>query len=192
MFNGIIETLGKITGKSLSNENIDWTIQCPFANELKEGESVAINGACHTVTKIHDNAFETTSMKETLEITNLRRLEITNPVNLERSMIFGDRVHGHMVQGHIDGTAEVISIENKGDSHRFTFQTSPEIMKYVVYKGSTAINGVSLTISHVEDSNNQFSVDIIPYTFEHTNFQYLKEKDLVNIETDMMARYRGK
>ena len=190
MFTGIVESIGKVISLKKEKGNITFTIECGFANELKEGQSVSHNGACLTVETISGKNYTVTAVKETLSKTNLRKLKAGDTVNLERSLRAGDRLDGHFVQGHVDCTAEVKSIRKEKGSRLFGFQISilnPQISNLIVEKGSICINGVSLTIMEVK--KNIFSAAIIPHTFQHTNFSSLKVGSEVNIEFDILGKH---
>jgi riboflavin synthase len=195
MFTGIIESLGKIISVKKEKGNVMFTIECDFANELKEGQSVAHNGVCLTVTSPLSRgrgeggeAYTVTAVKETLSKTNLGKLKTGDKVNLERSLKVGDRLDGHFVQGHVDCTAEVKSITKEKGSHLFEFSIRhPSSRHLIIEKGSVCVNGVSLTVVEAKKSN--FSVAIIPHTFTHTNFSSLKKGDEVNIEFDILGKY---
>jgi riboflavin synthase len=187
MFTGIIETLGKIIAIEHKGSNIDFVIESPISAELKIDQSVSHNGVCLTVVEVKDNTHRVTAINETLEKTNLKHLQAGNYINLERAMLVGGRLDGHMVQGHVDATAEVISIKDENGSWLFTFQYQPSKDALLVNKGSVCIDGVSLTV--VNPDTNTFSVAIIPYTFQHTVFQYYKTGSMVNIEFDIIGKY---
>jgi riboflavin synthase len=186
MFTGIIEELGKIVEINRSGgENIEFTLEAKFAPELKPDQSVAHNGVCLTVTKVTGNKYSVVAVSETLLRTNLGKLKAGDFVNLERCLKIGDRLDGHIVQGHIDTVATEDIIDQNG-STKFFFKYS-ETNNTTVEKGSVCINGVSLTV--VDSGDNYFSVVIIPYTLEHTNFKYLKKGDTVNTEFDIVGKY---
>lgn len=187
MFTGIIEDLGVITNLEPEDDNLNVTIKSNFTSELKVDQSVAHNGVCLTVTSINDSLYTVTAIKETLNKTNLGRLKIDDHVNLERAMKLGDRLDGHIVQGHVDQTACCKAIEFQNGSWLFTFEYDPSLNNITIEKGSITVNGVSLTV--VNSLKNEFSVAIIPYTYEHTTFKHLKEDDLVNLEFDVLGKY---
>lgn len=187
MFTGIIETTGTIKSISKEENNLHFTINSSFTKQLKVDQSVSHNGVCLTVVEINDNDYVVTAIEETLKKTNLNKLVVGNRVNLERCTKVGDRLDGHIVQGHVDGLAECINVLEKGGSWEFTFSGNQQVEKLTVNKGSISINGVSLTI--VETKNNQFSVAIIPYTYKHTNFNEIRIGDKVNIEYDIIGKY---
>ena len=187
MFTGIIETTGTIKSISKEENNLHFTINSSFTKQLKVDQSVSHNGVCLTVVEINDNDYVVTAIEETLKKTNLNKLVVGNRVNLERCTKVGDRLDGHIVQGHVDGLAECINVLEKGGSWEFTFSGNQQVEKLTVNKGSISINGVSSTI--VETKNKQFSVAIIPYTYKHTNFNEIRIGDKVNIEYDIIGKY---
>ena len=186
MFTGIIETLGEVAKLTKDGENLHIEIKSPLASELKIDQSVSHNGVCLTVVEIKDHAYVVTAIQETLEKSNLNSLKNNALVNLERAMKLGDRLDGHIVQGHVDGVAECISIKEADGSWVYTFQYSNSEFS-TVEKGSITVNGVSLTV--VDSKKSQFSVAIIPYTYEHTNFKEIKVGDKVNLEFDIIGKY---
>lgn len=186
MFTGIVEATGKIAGKKTDGGNIHFSISAPFISELKVDQSIAHNGVCLTVTAIKDSLYTVTAIAETLRRSNLGDLNEGDLVNLERCMKIGDRLDGHIVQGHVDTTAECISIKEENGSWIFCFHYDKK-SGLTVSKGSVCINGVSLTV--VDPSPGEFSVAIIPFTFEHTNFSSLKTGHKVNIEFDIVGKY---
>jgi len=187
MFTGIIETLGKVKKIEKDRENVHFTIETTMAHELKIDQSIAHNGVCLTVVAIDGNTYTVTAIKETLDKTNLVSLLENDLVNIERAMKLGDRLDGHMVQGHVDQIALCTEISENGGSWTFTFQYDPSTNNITIEKGSIAVNGVSLTV--VASKKNQFNVAIIPYTFKHTNFFRLKKGALVNLEFDIIGKY---
>ncbi len=191
MFSGIIEQLGQLVDKKAEDSNLHLFVESPFAKELKIDQSVAHNGVCLTVVDIKNNTYKVTAIKETLDKTNLEKLKIGDAINLERCLKVGDRLDGHIVQGHVDQTSICKSIENTNGSWIFTFEYDASEENFVVKKGSICINGVSLTVVDCNDSEtlSSFSVAIIPYTFLHTTFQYLKMGDQVNLEFDIVGKY---
>lgn len=188
MFTGIIEQLGLVKAIEREEGNIHFTISTPFANELKIDQSVAHNGVCLTVVKLSEGNYTVTAIQETLDKTNLGNWEVGTKVNLERCMQMNGRLDGHIVQGHVDTTAICTAIESQNGSWKYTFQHNPE--QITVEKGSITVNGVSLTV--VDSLHNQFSVYIIPFTHEHTNFHQLKVHDTVNLEFDIIGKYVAK
>ena len=192
MFSGIVEECARVTGIVKEQENVHFTLQCSFVDELKIDQSVAHNGVCLTVVRIQDGCYTVTAMKETLDRSNLGLLKVGDEVNVERSMMMNGRLDGHIVQGHVDCTAECVSVEDAEGSYYFTFQYKfdKEMAKrgYItVDKGSVTVNGVSLTVCNPTDDT--FQVAIIPYTFEHTNFHAFKKGSVVNLEFDIIGKY---
>ncbi len=186
MFTGIIETVGEISQLTLEGENLHIEIKCPLAQELKIDQSVSHNGVCLTVVETKEGTYVATAIKETLDKTNLKKLEKSSLVNLERAMKIGDRLDGHMVQGHVDGTAICKKIQDANGSWIFTFEYENAEFS-TVEKGSITVNGVSLTV--VNSKKGEFSVAIIPYTFENTNFKTIKSGSEVNLEFDIIGKY---
>lgn len=173
MFSGIVEEMAQVVAIDRYQENIDFTLKCSFTDELKIDQSIAHNGVCLTVVRLKGDTYTVTAMKETLERSNLRLLEVGSRVNVERSMIMNGRLDGHIVQGHVDETAKCINMENADGSTYFTFEYKQDAEMarrgyFTVDKGSVTINGVSLTVC--EPTENTFKVAIIPYTMENTNF----------------------
>ncbi len=187
MFTGIIEAVGVVERIEENGSNIDFTLTCPFAQELKIDQSLAHNGCCLTVVEIKDDQYVVTAINETLEKTNLGKWETGTVVNLERCMKMDGRLDGHIVQGHVDKTGEVVGIENKDGSYYITIKYEAGGNFVTVPQGSITVNGISLTVANSEDS--QFSVAIIPYTWEFTNMQFLKVGDKVNLEFDIIGKY---
>lgn len=187
MFTGIIEAVGVIEKIEENGSNIDFTLTCPFTSELKIDQSLAHNGCCLTVVKIEGDQYVVTAIHETLEKTNLGKWEQGTVVNLERCMKMDERLDGHIVQGHVDKTGEVVNIENKDGSYFITISYDNNGGFVTVPQGSITVNGISLTVAKSED--HQFSVAIIPYTWEFTNMQYLRKGDKVNLEFDIIGKY---
>ncbi len=187
MFTGIIEALGVVTNLKQEQGNLIITIKSEIANELKIDQSVAHNGICLTVTDINDNEYNITAIKETLSKTNLKSIKIGDQVNLERAMKLGDRLDGHIVQGHVDQVGICKSVIKEDGSWTFKFEYDSDKNNMTIEKGSITINGVSLTV--VNSGFNTFCVAIIPYTFEHTNFNAIKVGDAVNLEFDVLGKY---
>lgn len=188
MFTGIIEQLGEVISIEKEQGNIHFTIRAPFTSELKIDQSVAHNGVCLTVVSIIDNSYVVTAIQETLDKTNLGSWKIGTKVNLERCMQMNGRLDGHIVQGHVDTTADCTAIEDQDGSWKYTFAYKTD--QVTVEKGSITINGVSLTV--VDSLDYSFSVCIIPYTYEHTNFHQLSVGDEVNLEFDIIGKYVAK
>lgn len=188
MFTGIVEALGTVQQIEKEGENVHFTISCPFTHELKIDQSLAHNGCCLTVVKIEGEQYVVTAIHETMERTNLGSWQIGTKVNLERCMQIGGRLDGHIVQGHVDTTATCTDIEDQNGSWKYTFEYySPDV---TVEKGSITVNGTSLTV--VDSLPNSFSVCIIPYTHEFTNFHELNVGSNVNIEFDIIGKYVAK
>ena len=188
MFTGIIEQLGTVKDIQRQGENIHFTLESNFTKELKIDQSVAHNGCCLTVVNIEGNNYTVTAIQETLSKTNLGDWVIGTKVNLERCMIMNGRLDGHIVQGHVDTTATCINIEDQDGSWKFTFEYASNDV--TVEKGSVTINGTSLTV--VDSKEKQFSVCIIPFTYEHTNFHQLEIGSKVNLEFDIIGKYVAK
>jgi len=186
MFTGIIETVGEITKLAKEGENLQVEIKSPLAQQLKIDQSVSHNGVCLTVVKAMQSSYIVTAIKETLEKTNLKTLTKGSLVNLERAMKLGDRLDGHIVQGHVDGTAICKEVKDENGSWVFTFEYKNSEFS-TVEKGSITVNGVSLTV--VNSKKEKFSVAIIPYTFENTNFKEIKAGSEVNLEFDIIGKY---
>ena len=186
MFTGIIESVGNLTETRTEGTNLHLKISSPISNELKVDQSVSHDGICLTVTKVEEGAHWVTAIRETIRKTNLDYIAPGDAINLERCLQVNGRFDGHIVQGHVDTTAEVIRISDENGSwlFRFRLKMADEVM---VEKGSVCINGVSLTCFDIQD--DEFSVAIIPYTFEHTDFQYLRKSSIVNIEFDIVGKY---
>lgn len=190
MFTGIIETLGKTESIEKEGSNVHFTFSSSITHELKIDQSVAHNGVCLTVVKINGNRYMVTAIDETLKRTNLGSLKVGDVVNLERCMPANGRFDGHIVQGHVDTTATCVSVNNLNGSWEFVFEYESNPKHITVEKGSITINGVSLTV--VDSKPNMFSVHIIPYTFEHTNFKSTERGTKVNLEFDIVGKYIAK
>jgi len=190
MFTGIIETFGRVEKIERENSNINFTFSSSISSELKVDQSLSHNGVCLTVVKIIDKNYVVTAIEETLKRTNLGALVLGDMVNLERCMPANGRFDGHIVQGHIDTTAKCIEINNLNGSWVFVFEYEKNKNNITVEKGSVTINGVSLTVVNSEE--NIFSVCIIPFTFEHTNFNKLQLGSIVNLEFDIIGKYLKK
>ncbi len=187
MFTGIIETAGTIIDIVKEQENLHLTIESPITSELKIDQSVSHNGICLTVVAINGNTYTVTAIYETIQKTNISEWKIADKVNLERGMKLGDRLDGHIVQGHVDQTAICTEIREADGSRYFTFEYDREKGNITIEKGSITVNGVSLTV--VDSRDSQFSVAIIPYTFTHTNFANLIRGSIVNLEFDVIGKY---
>ena len=188
MFTGIIEEIGKIKTFNKNSNRAEIEIECSkVLNDTKIGDSISVNGTCQTVVEISNNSFKARISDETLKVTNFNSAKIGQAVNLERALTLSSRLGGHIVSGHIDGVGKFISKEKLTDFYNLCFEIPSEVDKYIVYKGSITINGISLTVASIK--NNIVEVAIIPHTFENTNLCNLKEGDLVNIETDLLGKY---
>ncbi|MDR9455800.1 MAG: riboflavin synthase [Salegentibacter sp.] len=187
MFTGIIEETGEITALTRENGNLHIKVKAQITSELKVDQSVAHNGVCLTVVNIEGKEYTVTAIQETLEKSSLGDLKVGDFVNLERGMKLGARLDGHIVQGHVDQTAVCKNVLEKAGSWEFTFEYDPKQQNITIEKGSITINGVSLTV--VNSKMHEFSVAIIPYTYEHTTFKYLKKGDKVNLEFDVIGKY---
>jgi len=187
MFSGIVEEAAKVAAIENEQDNLHITMECSFVNELQIDQSISHNGVCLTVVRKTDTTYTVTAIRETLIKSNLGRLQIGDKVNLERSMLLNDRLDGHIVQGHVDQTAECTAVEEAGGSWYFTFQYDPAKGNLIVEKGSIAVNGVSLTV--VNSQAGSFQVAIIPYTYECTNFHQIKHGTIVNLEFDIIGKY---
>ncbi len=187
MFSGIVEEAAKVVAIEKDQDNLHITMECSFVNELKIDQSIAHNGVCLTVVRKTDATYTVTAIRETLIKSNLGHLQVGDKVNLERSMLLNDRLDGHMVQGHVDQTAECVAVEEADGSWYFTFKYDPAKGNLTVEKGSIAVNGVSLTV--VNSQAGSFQVAIIPYTYECTNFHQIKPGTIVNLEFDIIGKY---
>ena len=187
MFTGIIEDLGTIDHIEKEGGNLHVTLRTSITHELKIDQSVAHNGICLTVVSIDGNTYTVTAIQETLNKTNLGSLAENDFVNIERAMKLGDRLDGHMVQGHVDQIATCVDVLEENGSWRYTFEYDKDLNNITIEKGSITVNGVSLTV--VDSKLNRFSVAIIPYTYNHTNFKTLKINDTVNLEFDVIGKY---
>jgi riboflavin synthase len=187
MFTGIIETLGVIQEIKKEKDNIHITIDSSIASELKIDQSVAHNGICLTVVSLKDTLYTVTAIDETIKKTNLSSWKTGDSVNLERAMKLGDRLDGHIVQGHVDQTGTCIATEETNGSWSYTFEYDEKLNNITIEKGSITVNGVSLTV--VNSKKNQFSVAIIPYTHEHTNFKSFEVGTKINLEFDVIGKY---
>lgn len=187
MFTGIIESLGEVTTTRKEGSNMVITISSSLAPELKVDQSVAHNGVCLTVTRIQDHTYDIVAVAETLQKSNLGLLTPGQHVNLERAMVFNGRIDGHLVQGHVDSTGECISVTPQNGSWEYRFRYPPEFAALVVEKGSICLNGISLTIYNV--TNSEFSIAVIPYTYEHTNISAVQPGHTVNLEFDILGKY---
>jgi riboflavin synthase len=187
MFTGIIESIGEISNLTKDKGNLHITIKSPLSASLKIDQSVAHNGVCLTVVDVRQDTYLVTAIQETLDKSNLNSLTIGKNVNLERAMKLGDRLDGHIVQGHVDEKGICSSITEVEGSWIFTFQYNSDASNITVEKGSITVNGVSLTV--VNSKKNEFSVAIIPFTYEHTNFKEIEVGDTINLEFDIIGKY---
>lgn len=187
MFTGIIETLGTVKNVVKEQENVHLTIESDITSELKVDQSVAHNGVCLTVVDINNNEYTVTAIKETLDKTTIGNLKASSIVNLERAMKLGDRLDGHIVQGHVDETGICTNIKDENGSTVYTFEYNSDKNNVTIEKGSITINGISLTV--IDATNSGFSVAIIPYTWENTTFKTLQIGDTVNLEFDVIGKY---
>ena len=190
MFTGIIENIGELIGVEKKGENIILEVTCSFVSELKVDQSVAHNGVCLTVIEISDSSYKVEAIQETLNRTNLGKLVSGSEINLERCLLPTQRLDGHIVQGHVDQAGECIKVVENDGSWEYYFKYDSSTGNLTVEKGSICINGVSLTV--VESTNDTFSVAIIPYTQEHTNFHTFEVGTTVNLEFDIIGKYVAK
>ena len=190
MFTGIIETMGTITRIEREGGNVHYSLSSNITHELKIDQSLAHNGVCLTVIAIDGDQYTVTAIQETLDKTALKQWSVSDKINLERAMRLGDRLDGHMVQGHVDEVASCISVEDQNGSWLYRFEYSEDSNNITIEKGSICVNGTSLTV--VGSASNTFGVAIIPYTYEHTVFHQLQKGDLVNVEFDMVGKYIAK
>jgi riboflavin synthase len=187
MFTGIIETLGRIHEIQKDQNNLHVTVESSITNELKIDQSVSHNGICLTVVAIKDNLYTVTAIEETILKTNIGDWKANDIVNLERGMKLGDRLDGHIVQGHVDQTGTCTNIQEANGSWNYTFEYDKNLSNITIEKGSITVNGVSLTV--VNSKTNEFSVSIIPYTYENTNFKNFKIGTKINLEFDVVGKY---
>jgi riboflavin synthase len=187
MFTGIIEGIGIIKSIRKDGDNKIFEIQSSFSTQLKPDQSVSHNGVCLTITKKNKQCHFVTAVKETLQRSNLKYLSPGDEVNLERSMILGNRLDGHFVQGHVDTFSEILKIKDNKGSKELSIALRKKDSLYVVEKGSVCLNGISLTVSKL--NKNSFQVAIIPYTLEHTNLKNIKPGDILNVEFDILGKY---
>jgi len=188
MFTGIIESLGEIVKTETVGTNLELWLSCDFTNELKVDQSLAHNGICLTVVEINESKYRITAIDETIQKTSIGRWKEGDKINLERCVKVGDRLDGHNVQGHVDVVGKCISKTENDGSWKFTFEYAPKELGHItVPKGSICVNGVSLTV--VDSSKTAFSVAVIPYTYEHTTFQFIENGSVINLEFDIMGKY---
>ncbi|MGA1225816.1 MAG: riboflavin synthase [Tamlana sp.] len=190
MFTGIIEDMGIVTNLKKDLNNLHISIKSNLTSELKIDQSVSHNGVCLTIVDIDKDVYTVTAIQETLEKSNIGSLKINDKVNLERAMKLGDRLDGHIVQGHVDQTAICTKVEETNGSWMFSFNYDSKLNNITIEKGSITVNGTSLTV--INSKNDSFSVAIIPYTFNHTNFSTFKQGTLVNLEFDVLGKYVAK
>ena len=190
MFTGIIEDMGLVTNLKPDLNNLHISIKSQLTPELKIDQSVAHNGVCLTVVDINNDEYTVTAIKETLDKSNLGTLRVNDKVNLERAMKLGDRLDGHIVQGHVDQTGICTNVEEANGSWVFTFGYDSTLNNITIEKGSITVNGISLTVVH--SKKDSFSVAIIPYTYNHTNFCDFKKGTVVNLEFDVLGKYVAK
>ena len=187
MFTGIIETTGKIVLVEQNGSNTSFLVASPISHELKIDQSVSHNGVCLTVEEVIDNQHRVTAIRETLDKTDLDAWKAGDTVNLERCLAFNGRLDGHVVQGHVDATAVCTHVKELNGSWQYTFEFPVEFAPYIIEKGSISLNGISLTVFNV--TRNGFDVAIIPYTYGHTNIQFIKPGSTVNLEFDVFGKY---
>jgi riboflavin synthase len=190
MFTGIIESLGIVKNIVKEGDNIHIRIESDFTSELKIDQSVAHDGVCLTTVNINGNEYTVTAIKETLDKSNLKHIKVGDKINLERAMILGARLDGHIVQGHVDQTAVCTNVIEEDGSWVFSFEYDSSLNNITIEKGSITVNGTSLTV--VNSKDNSFSVAIIPYTYEFTNFHTFKKGTVVNLEFDVIGKYVAK
>jgi len=190
MFTGIIETIGEIINLTQEEANLHIEIKSNIVPELKVDQSISHNGVCLTVVKLNQESYVVTAIKETLDKSNLKHISIGNIINLERAMVLGDRLDGHLVQGHVDQTGTCTDVQEADGSYYYTFKYEDDYKNITIEKGSITVNGVSLTV--VNSKDNEFSVAIIPYTYENTNFKHFKVGTMVNLEFDVVGKYLQK
>ena len=187
MFTGIIEAFGRVESLEKEGDNLHLTLASDLAPELKIDQSLAHNGVCLTVVAVNNTTYTVTAIKETLDKTNLGELNLGALVNLERAIKLGARLDGHLVQGHVDQVGFCTQMEEENGSWRFRFQYDPAAQNMTIEKGSITVNGVSLTV--VDARKDEFSVAIIPYTYQHTNFHQISQGTKVNLEFDLVGKY---
>ncbi|WP_295986638.1 riboflavin synthase [uncultured Algibacter sp.] len=190
MFTGIIEDIGVVSNLKTELDNLHISIKSKITHELKIDQSVAHNGVCLTVVDINNDEYTVTAIKETLDKTSIGKLQMGDKVNLERAMKLGDRLDGHIVQGHVDQTAICTHLKEEKGSWVFTFKYDSTLSNITIEKGSITINGTSLTV--VNSKTDTFSVAIIPYTYKHTNFNTFRPGTIVNLEFDVLGKYVAK
>lgn len=187
MFTGLVADLGEITAVERSGDGVILRVSSRLAGELGEGDSISVNGVCLTATAVRDGSFTADVMNETLRLSSLAEAGPGSQVNLELAMRLEDRLGGHMVQGHVDGVGRVTAVVPDGFAHRLTIAAAPELLRYMVYKGSITVDGVSLTVAGLDDRS--FTVSLIPETLERTNLGAAEPGTTVNLEVDVLAKY---
>jgi riboflavin synthase len=187
VFTGLVAALGTVEGVEGTSDGTRLTVSAPLAGELREGDSIAVNGVCLTATEVRDGRFEADVMRETLERTSLSTAQAGTQVNLELPLRASDRLGGHVVQGHVDATGQVVTVTDDGFARRLEVAADPGVLRYVVAKGSIAVDGVSLTV--VEIGDRSFTVSLIPETLERTNLGQAETGTRVNLEVDVLAKY---
>lgn len=187
MFTGIIKSIGRIENITSLDGGKEITIASDFAGEMSVDQSISINGACHTATACDEKTFTVQSVEETLRKTNIGNIQEGDPVNLERSLRLDQLLDGHIVQGHVDATGSIHNIKQEGTDWLFTIEYPKKHSNLIIGRGSIAIDGISMTVANEQD--NTFTVAIIPYTYEHTNFKAKKVGDTVNLEFDVLGKY---
>jgi riboflavin synthase len=187
LFTGLVADLGEITAIERSGDGVLLRVSSRLSSQLAEGDSIAVNGVCLTATAIDGEAFTADVMNETLRLSSLAEAAVGTPVNLELAMRLEDRLGGHMVQGHVDGAGRIVDTAPDGFSRRITIETTPELLRYMVYKGSITVDGVSLTVAGLDDRS--FTVSLIPETLERTNLGRAERGTTVNLEVDVLAKY---
>ena len=190
MFTGLIAELGEVTAITRGETSAVFSINSPaLINEIKLGDSVAVNGVCLTATSLSSSGFTADVMVQTLSLTSLTEIKVGSPVNLELAAQLNARMGGHMVQGHVDGVATVVGLTPGEKWAQFDIKVPEHLIKYIVNQGSICLDGVSLTVGEISDANNQLTVWLIPETLERTNLSSKKPGDLINIEVDVLAKY---
>jgi riboflavin synthase len=187
MFTGLVQDLGRISGHELTDDGVRLTVESELARELSGGDSVAVNGVCLTATAVGERSFTAEVMNETLQRSSLRDAQAGTEVNLELPLRASDRLGGHVVQGHVDGIGVVAEIEDDGFARRIRVSAPDDVLRYIVSKGSVAVDGVSLTITQIDDTS--FTVSLIPETLERTNLGAARPGTAVNLEVDVLAKY---
>jgi riboflavin synthase len=187
MFTGLVEDLGEVRAVEQSGEGVRLTVGSALVGQLGEGDSIAVNGVCLTAVAIDGDAFSADVMNETLRLSSLAQAAAGTPVNLELAMRPADRFGGHIVQGHVDGVGRIAAVAPDGFARRVTIEAPPEVLRYVVHKGSITVDGISLTVAELDDRS--FTVSLIPETLERTNLGQAQAGTTVNLEVDVLAKY---